>query len=106
MGKLVSSNLELPISGALCGLFLLFVCQFFSLPFANWLKRASPFILNNMTLFFIPALLGSMAYYALISQHWLALFAAIGISTILSLGACAYAAKLALLKRKQHGKVG
>ncbi|MFC3093023.1 CidA/LrgA family protein [Alteromonas sediminis] len=106
IGSAVSRWLDLPLSGAICGMLLLLFSQFCSRKLANWILLPAQPVLQNMTLFFIPAVLGVVAYTGMINKAWLALVMAIVVSTIICLGLCGLATQYLLASRKGRNNDG
>lgn len=65
-------------------------------------EKASAPLLLNMPLLFIPAVMGVVHYWQNIKTHWLGLFLAIVVSTIMSLGLSAKFSEWLMKKRSSH----
>jgi len=104
LGSWLSERLALPLSGAICGMLLLLISQFCSHRLATWLVIPAQPVLQNMTLFFIPAVLGVAAYSEMIADYWLSLVLAIVGSTIVSLAICALATQYLLSRTDKPGE--
>jgi len=82
LGKGISYYSGLPIPGSIFGLLLLFGALSCRLIDRQWVMPASNFLLNNMTLFFVPVGVGLLQYSDLLSQYWLAILASSLVSTL------------------------
>lgn len=74
-------------------IFILFICLK-RVPKA--VESAAQPLLKNMSLFFVPAIVGVLAFKDLLFNHAFAIFCAIFVSTILSLGITALFAQMCL----------
>lgn len=71
LGKYVQDILNLPISAAVTGLFILLICLISGILKLEWIKVGSDFILGELVLFFIPCLVGLTQYQSLfLDQGW------------------------------------
>ena len=73
------------IPGSVLGMILLFLALFFKLVKPENVKDVATTITKNMAVFFIPAGVGLMAYYDLLSKSIVAILVAIAGSTILTI---------------------
>ncbi len=71
------------IPGSVLGMVLLFLALFFKLLNPENVRQTATLITRNMAVFFIPAAVGLMTYYELLSENLAAIITAIAISTIL-----------------------
>jgi len=85
LGEMISLLLHGFIPGSVIGMILLFLSLFFKIVHPENVKTTATVITKNMAVFFIPAAVGLMAYGELVSKNFLAIFLAIGISTILTI---------------------
>lgn len=93
LGLFAVSAMDLPIPGALVGLFLLLgmLLKFPKLEAPT--ARFVSFPLKHMSLFFVPAVLGVSIYWNDIQANALAIFIAIFVTTSFSLGFTAWFAQ-------------
>ena len=71
LGKYVQDILNLPISAAVTGLFILLIFLISGILKLEWVKVGSDFILGELVLFFIPCLVGLTQYQSLfLDQGW------------------------------------
>ncbi|MFW8592284.1 CidA/LrgA family protein [Glaciecola sp. 2405UD65-10] len=84
-------NISLP--GAILGIFVLLVALVLFRRVPNSIELASKPLLTYMSLFFVPAIVAIVNYTQLILQFPWALFLAIVVSTLLSLGLTALIAQ-------------
>ncbi|MEY8537973.1 CidA/LrgA family protein [Lactococcus muris] len=69
-GDTLSNSLHLPIPGSILGMIFLFLAlQFKVLKFTD-VDEVGSFLINNMTILFLPAGVGIMAKWPLISDFW------------------------------------
>lgn len=85
LGQMLSLLIHGFIPGSVLGMVLLFLALFFKLVKPENVKDVSTTITKNMAVFFIPAGVGLMAYYDLLSKSIVAILVAIAGSTILTI---------------------
>ncbi len=71
LGNLISSGFNLPFPGSIIGMILLFLALQFKLLKIKDIDTVGSFLINNMTILFLPAGVGIMAKWGLISHFWL-----------------------------------
>lgn len=81
-GKWLQHISHLPIPGSIFGLILLFITLNFRLIPIHYLLPTGSFLLNYITLFFVPVGVGLLQYSELLSIHWLTIVVSSVISTI------------------------
>ena len=70
VGDTLSNSLLLPVPGSILGMIFLFLAlQFKVLKFTD-VDEVGSFLINNMTILFLPAGVGIMAKWSLISNFW------------------------------------
>ncbi|EKF51499.1 CidA/LrgA family protein [Lactococcus garvieae] len=70
VGDTLSNSLQLPVPGSILGMIFLFLAlQFKVLKFTD-VDEVGSFLINNMTILFLPAGVGIMAKWSLISEYW------------------------------------
>ena len=70
VGDTLSNSLHLPVPGSILGMIFLFIAlQFKVLKFTD-VDEVGSFLINNMTILFLPAGVGIMAKWSLISDFW------------------------------------
>ncbi|WP_407350744.1 CidA/LrgA family protein [Lactococcus garvieae] len=70
VGDTLSNSLYLPVPGSILGMIFLFLAlQFKVLKFTD-VDEVGSFLINNMTILFLPAGVGIMAKWSLISDFW------------------------------------
>ena len=85
IGEIIVRVLNWPIPGPVIGMFLLFISLLFR---SGWAKRwiePSQHFLRYLSLFFVPAGVGVMMHLTRVGEQWLAIGAALVISTLVSL---------------------
>ena len=70
-GELVCWSLRLPISGAVCGMALLFASLIWRGDVPDDLQRVTDGLLANMPILFVPVGAGLIVYLDLFQRHWL-----------------------------------
>jgi holin-like protein len=80
-GDTLSNGLKLPVPGSIIGMILLFLALQFKFIKVESLKEVGGFLLANMTILFLPASVGIMTHWNMISKIWwqLALLVIVGI---------------------------
>lgn len=70
VGNVISNLFHLPVPGPIIGMILLFLALQFKLLQFRHVDEAGSFLINNMTILFLPAGVGIMAKWNLISHFW------------------------------------
>lgn len=70
IGNVISNVFRLPVPGSILGMILLFLALQFKLLEFRHVDEAGSFLINNMTILFLPAGIGIMAKWNLISHFW------------------------------------
>ena len=70
IGNVISNLFGLPVPGPILGMILLFLALQFKLLEFRHVDEAGSFLINNMTILFLPAGVGIMAKWNLISHFW------------------------------------
>ena len=70
IGNVISNVFRLPVPGSILGMILLFLALQFKLLEFRHVDEAGSFLINNMTILFLPAGVGIMAKWNLISHFW------------------------------------
>lgn len=82
VGELLSALL-VPLPGNVIGMILLSVALLCGVLSIESVKRASDVLLDNLAFLFVPPGVGIMVHTSLITENWLAVVLAVGLSTIL-----------------------
>lgn len=85
LGKGIQYLSHLPIPGSIFGLLLLFLGLNLRLIPLDYVLPTGSFLLNYITLFFVPVGVGLLQYSDLLSIHWLTILVSSVISTIATL---------------------
>ncbi|MDD3078248.1 MAG: CidA/LrgA family protein [Paludibacter sp.] len=104
LGEIVSKLIHGFIPGSVIGMILLFLALFFKVLNPENVKDVSITITKNMAVFFVPAGVGLMVYADLFSKSLVTIFAAIGISTILTISVVALTQERFEKRRTKGGK--
>jgi len=94
VGELIARGLTLPIPGPVVGLVLLFVCLALRPSLSTPLTQTAEALHSHMSLLFVPAGVGVSLYYPQLAREWLAILAALVISTLVGLAVTAWVLKL------------
>lgn len=70
IGNVISNVFRLPVPGSILGMILLFLALKFKILEFRHVDEAGSFLINNMTILFLPAGVGIMAKWNLISHFW------------------------------------
>lgn len=93
-GEFVSYWIDGFIPGSVIGMMLLFVALVFKKVKPAKIKRIASLLTDNMGLFFVPAGVGLMTSFGILSQYWMVIATASVVSTILVI------ASVALIQQK------
>jgi holin-like protein len=85
-GEIVSQVLHVPVPGPVLGMVLLVSLLVWRGRLGRDLEAACGFLLQHLSLFFVPAAVGVMVHGGRIAREWWPLGAAIVVSTALTLG--------------------
>jgi holin-like protein len=88
-GELIATATGLPIPGPVIGMLLLFVALLVRGKVPQGLERASQGLIGVLSLLFVPAGSGIVAYFALIQQEWVPITVALIGSTVLTIAVTA-----------------
>ena len=100
--------LHLPLPSNLTGMLLLLILVFSKIVNVNWLRRGATWLLAEMLLFFVPAVVAVVNYQQLMEQEGLQIIAVLVLSTILVIAITAlvvdriYRLELSLSRRKSN----
>lgn len=83
LGELIVYFTRLPIPSSIIGMILLFIALTLKIVKLKWIEKVCDFFVSNLGFFFIPAGIGVMQYFGLISRQWVPIVMAVGLSTIL-----------------------
>ena len=70
IGNVISNVFRLPVPGSILGMILLFLALQFKILEFRHVDEAGSFLINNITILFLPAGVGIMAKWNLISHFW------------------------------------
>jgi holin-like protein len=101
VGELLSLLIHGFLPGSVIGMMLLFLSLFFKILNPENVRAAATTITKNMAVFFVPAAVGLMAYWELVSKNLVAIVLAITISTILTMGTVALVQETFEKRRKK-----
>lgn len=84
-GDIVSKLLHLPIPGSVIGMVLLFAALSFKIVKVDDVETVGVFLLDNLSILFLPAGVGIMVYFPVIRETWWTLLIATFVVTILTM---------------------
>jgi holin-like protein len=90
IGELLSLLIHGFLPGSVIGMMLLFLSLFFKILNPENVRAAATTITKNMAVFFVPAAVGLMAYWELVSKNLVAIVLAISVSTVLTMATVAF----------------
>ena len=70
VGEFLSTGLNLPVPGSIIGMVLLFLALKFKLIRLRQIYDAGQFMIENMTILFLPAGVGIMSHWDAIAKYW------------------------------------
>jgi holin-like protein len=83
-GELLSGA-GLPLPGNVIGMVLLAVALRAGIVKREWIRAAAEFLVENLSLLFVPAGVGVMAYFNIVERSWLPVSISLVVSTLLVL---------------------
>lgn len=104
LGEMLSKLVGSFMPGSVLGMILLFLSLLFKLIKPEYVKDAANVITKNMAVFFVPAGVGVMVYWQLVSTNLVAIVSAIAISTVLVLIVVAFVQQYFENKKKERSK--
>jgi holin-like protein len=84
VGKVISAA-GVPIPGNVIGMILLALALRLRIVRREWIRPAAGFLLENLSLLFVPAGVGVMAYFNVIRRSWLPISISVLVSTLIVL---------------------
>ncbi len=86
LGEALTSIFKLSIPGPIIGMILLFLAFEFKLLKVNDVSTVGDFLLNNMTILFLPAGVGILDKWAMISNYWVQILIIIVFALFINIG--------------------
>lgn len=77
--------LGVPIPGNVSGMILLALALQLKVVRREWINKAATFLIENLSLLFVPAGVGVMAYFNVVKRSWLPISVSVIVSTVLVL---------------------
>ena len=84
-GEIISKLLNLPIPGSVIGMLLLFAALYFKIVKVSDVETVGVFLLDNLSILFLPAGVGIMVYFPVIRETWWSLLLITLVVTILTM---------------------
>ena len=100
-GELASYQLNLPISGAVCGMAFLLVWLVIRGKAPEDLTRVTDGLLANMPILFVPVGAGAIVYIEVFQQHWAVIALGVLAGTAMTLTATAMAVRYVTSKSRR-----
>lgn len=85
LGEIVSKLFNLPIPGSVIGMLLLFAALYFKVVKVEEVDTVGTFLLDNLSILFLPAGVGIMVYFPVIRETWWSLLIITVITTVLTM---------------------
>ncbi len=89
IGEVLTQSLKLPVPGPVVGMLLLFLALAVRMPLAQQLRQSAQGLLQHLSLLFVPAGVGVILHVGRLAHEWLAVAAALVLSTLLTIAATA-----------------
>ncbi|MCP9759798.1 CidA/LrgA family protein [Aquitalea sp. S1-19] len=102
LGEFIAHALSLPVPGAVIGMLLLFITLLLRRSVPRGLQQHVPVLLSNMSLLFIPAGVGLLAWWPLLQESGWRLLLALVLSTLVPLLLSALVLKTLLGRLRAH----
>ncbi|XID92369.1 CidA/LrgA family protein [Paenibacillaceae bacterium WGS1546] len=99
-GVAIETYLNVPLPANVIGMILLAAALFAGLVKLEWIESGSRFMLRHMSLFFVPAIVGTIAFADRIGEHWIFVVLGIVPGTLLVMAATGLVTKA--LQRKEE----
>ncbi|MDR0847289.1 MAG: CidA/LrgA family protein [Lactobacillales bacterium] len=89
LGEIISKLSGLPVPGSVIGMVLLFAALMTKVVKVRQVENVGKFLLENLTILFVPAGIGLMLHFDVILRHWALIIIIIAVTTILAQGVIA-----------------
>lgn len=93
LGVWLHNLLGIPLPGNVLGLILFLLALWTKTIRLEWVEKSAQFLLDHMLLFFIPYVVGIIAFFPLIGEHWFSMLTGTLGSTLAVLFVTGYVAK-------------
>ena len=103
-GELLSHQLKLPISGAVCGMALLLAWLIARGKVPDDVTRVTDALLANMPVLFVPVGVGAMVYADVFQRHWAPIAFGVLAGTAITLAATAMVARYLAARRDRSAR--
>ena len=104
LGQAISVFLPISFPGSVLSMIILFLLLFFRVIKVDHIRQKADFLLKNMSFFFIPAGIGILSSFDLISSSILPLITVIIVTTILTFGATALTVQGVIALQDRHAQ--
>jgi len=92
-GVALEAWLHLPLPANVVGMILLALSLFSGIVKLEWIEKESGWLLRHMGLFFVPAIVGTIAFAELLKSHWAYAVAGVVPGTLLVMAVAGWTAK-------------
>ena len=93
LGEMMVRGFDWPVPGNVVGMALLLAALMVGLVRLEWVKEAAELLLTHLALLFVPAGVGVMLYFDLLSREWLPILTATVLSTFVVLAVTGHLAQ-------------
>ena len=105
-GWVLHEWLHIPLPANVLGFFLLAGALLAGWIKLSWVEDAAQWLLDHMSLFFVPLVVSTMTFFPLLAQQALPIIASLVLSTLLVLWTTAGIAQILIQKRKEGTRRG
>ena len=105
LGEIIAKVGHIPIPGSVLGMLLLFLALNLKLVKVESIETVGTFLLDNLSVFFVPAGVGIMVYYPLIKDQWASLLLLTFGGTLFILGLIGFVVQF-VQRRFERGTLG
>jgi holin-like protein len=99
-GVALEAWLRLPLPANVTGMILLALALFSGIVKLEWIEKQSGLLLRHMGLFFVPAIVGTIAFADMIRSHWVYVIAGVVPGTLLVMVVSGFVTKGLIRKEK------
>lgn len=85
IGEALSTGLNLPVPGSIIGMILLFLALKYKWLRLRQIYEAGQFMIENMTILFLPAGVGIMSHWSVISRYWWQISVITGLAIVVNI---------------------
>lgn len=101
IGETITRTLGLPIPGPVIGMLLLFITLLFKDKLVTKIEPTSQFILQNLTLLYIPAAVGIITHFTLLRKEGIPLLITLCLSLMVTVAATAVVMNFFIIRKEK-----